>query len=65
MDKKIFSWWSYRNKNWRASNRGRRLDHILISKDLIRFVNSVIIYEDIRSENNPSDHVPISMSLDI
>ena len=65
MDKKIFSWWSYRNKNWRTSNRGRRLDHILISKDLIKFVNSVIIYEDIRSENNPSDHVPISMSLDI
>ena len=34
-DKKIYSWWSYRNKDWKKSNRGRRLDHILISKNTV------------------------------
>src|SRR4029079_16244144 len=28
---KLYSWWSYRNNDWRKSNRGRRLDHILAS----------------------------------
>ena len=28
-DEKLYSWWSYRNNDWRASNRGRRLDDIL------------------------------------
>ena len=27
-EEKLFTWWSYRNRDWRASNRGRRLDHI-------------------------------------
>jgi exodeoxyribonuclease-3 len=25
---KLYSWWSYRAKDWRAATRGRRLDHI-------------------------------------
>ncbi|CAN0587354.1 unnamed protein product, partial [Laminaria digitata] len=25
---KLYSWWSYRAKDWAKSNRGRRLDHI-------------------------------------
>ena len=33
-DEKLYSWWSYRNKDWKKSNRGRRLDHIWVSKDL-------------------------------
>ena len=37
-DDKIFSWWSYRNRDWKKSDRGRRLDHILISEDLLPFV---------------------------
>ena len=31
---KLYSWWSYRNNDWRESNRGRRLDHILASPAL-------------------------------
>src|SRR4029077_12386452 len=27
--RKLYSWWSYRNNDWRKSNRGRRLYHIL------------------------------------
>jgi exodeoxyribonuclease-3 len=31
---KIFTWWSYRNRDWKKSNRGRRLDHIWVSPSL-------------------------------
>jgi len=33
-EEKIYSWWSYRNQDWRASDRGRRLDHVWISPAL-------------------------------
>ena len=33
-ERKLYSWWSYRNADWRASNRGRRLDHILATPAL-------------------------------
>ena len=28
----IFTWWSYRSKDFNKNNRGRRLDHIWITK---------------------------------
>ena len=31
---KLFSWWSYRAADFRASNRGLRLDHIWITPGL-------------------------------
>ncbi|MEO1101573.1 MAG: exodeoxyribonuclease III, partial [Pseudomonadota bacterium] len=27
-DQRLYTWWSYRAKDWAASNKGRRLDHI-------------------------------------
>jgi exodeoxyribonuclease-3 len=33
-DEKLYTWWSYRAADWAASNRGRRLDHILVSEAL-------------------------------
>ena len=64
-DEKLFTWWSYRNKNWELSNRGRRLDHFLISKNLFSLVKSGVIYKDSRSWKKPSDHVPIIVDIDI
>jgi exodeoxyribonuclease-3 len=34
---KVYSWWSYRNRDWRKSNRGRRLDHIWLSPNLKKY----------------------------
>ena len=28
---RLYTWWSYRAKDWRAANKGRRLDHIWCS----------------------------------
>src|SRR3546814_14653335 len=31
----LYTWWSYRAKDWQASNRGRRLDHMWAPPDLM------------------------------
>jgi len=64
-DKKLYSWWSYRNRNWEISNRGRRLDHIWVSKKLFPQVKSGVIYNETRSWERPSDHVPIVIDIHI
>ena len=62
---KLYTWWSYRNRNWEVSNRGRRLDHFWVSKNLFSQVNSGVIYKDTRSWKRPSDHVPIVVDINI
>ena len=47
-DEKLYSWWSYRNKDWKKSNRGRRLDHIWVSKDLDYLLKSFLSCKEIR-----------------
>ncbi len=62
---KLYSWWSYRAKDWQKSNRGRRLDHIWVTPDLKDFIKSADIYAKGRSWAEPSDHCPLSLILDI
>ena len=62
-DQKLYSWWSYRARDWAASDRGRRLDHIWVSHDLADKVAQAEIYRDWRGVDKPSDHVPISLTL--
>jgi exodeoxyribonuclease III len=64
-NKKLYSWWSYRNRNWEKSNRGRRLDHVWVSKNLFSKVKSGVIYKDTRNWERPSDHVPIIIDINI
>jgi exodeoxyribonuclease-3 len=64
-DQKLYSWWSYRNRNWEISNRGRRLDHVWVSKKLFPQVKSGVIHNETRSWERPSDHVPIVIDIDI
>ncbi len=64
-NEKLYSWWSYRNRNWEISNRGRRLDHFWVSKNLFSLVKAGVIYKDTRSWERPSDHVPIIVDIDI
>mgnify|MGYP006111522543 FL=1 len=64
-DEKLYSWWSYRNRNWDISNRGRRLDHVWVSNNLFSKVKTGVIYKDTRDWERPSDHVPIIIDIDI
>lgn len=56
---KIYSWWSYRNRDWRKSNRGRRLDHIWASNNLQNNLKAHKILSCARDWSSPSDHVPV------
>ena len=67
-DEKLYSWWSYRAKDWRASNRGRRLDHVWVTKPLAaRAVAggraAFRVHEDARDWEKPSDHAPVTLDL--
>lgn len=62
---KLYSWWSYRAKDWAASNRGRRLDHIWANAEALPLtdVDSYAIHLAWRGGWKPSDHAPISVSV--
>ena len=64
MDQKIYSWWSYRNQDWRKSDRGRRLDHVWVSPALKGAVRSHEILKSARSWKRPSDHVPVVVEIE-
>ncbi|CAH2601393.1 Exodeoxyribonuclease III [Rhodovastum atsumiense] len=63
-DRKLYTWWSYRNRDWRASDRGRRLDHVWVSRDLTKALRSYTILKDARDWPQASDHVPVCVELD-
>jgi exodeoxyribonuclease-3 len=58
-DQKLFTWWSYRARDWAASNRGRRLDHIWGSEALRGALTSMNVLTEARGWEKPSDHVPV------
>ena len=62
-DEKLFTWWSYRNRDWRLSDRGRRLDHIWVTPDLQGGLTRHAILKDARDWTQPSDHVPVCVEL--
>ncbi len=65
---KLASWWSYRAKDFRMSNRGLRLDHVLVSPGLKdaafrQGCAAARIHDDVRGWERPSDHAPVSADL--
>jgi len=62
---KLFSWWSYRSKDWRINNRGRRLDHVWVTPPLQDHLKSMDIFDDTRDWVKPSDHAPITVDFDL
>ena len=65
---KMFSWWSYRAADFRASNRGLRLDHILVTpglKDAAFRLGCAAarVHDDVRAWQRPSDHAPVTADL--
>lgn len=63
-DQKCYSWWSYRNRDWKKSNRGRRLDHIWVTDPLKSKLKNHEILTHARDWEKPSDHVPVIVQVD-
>ncbi|MCG6111217.1 MAG: exodeoxyribonuclease III [Paracoccus sp.] len=61
----LYSWWSYRAKDWDAADKGRRLDHIWASRDIAGAAHSSRILRPVRGWEQPSDHVPVLASFDL
>ena len=61
---KLYTWWSYRARDWRASDRGRRLDHIWASGALAERARDAIVMKEICGWTRPSDHVPVVVDFD-
>ncbi len=58
-DRKLYSWWSYRARDWRRSDRGRRLDHIWASPGLKGAAINYAVHKNLRGWKRASDHVPV------
>ena len=62
---RLYSWWSYRARDWQAADRGRRLDHIWASPDIADAGHSSRILRAARGWEKPSDHAPVLASFDL
>ena len=62
---KLYSWWSYRAKDWDTADKGRRLDHIWATADIASAAHSSRILRPARGWERPSDHAPTFASFDL
>jgi exodeoxyribonuclease-3 len=60
---KLYSWWSYRAKDWAASDRGRRLDHVW-SRGAPQPASAAVL-KAARGWEKPSDHAPVVVAFDL
>jgi exodeoxyribonuclease-3 len=59
-EQKLYTWWSYRARDWEASDRGRRLDHIWCTPALAGNLRRCTSLRAARGwQPKPSDHVPV------
>jgi exodeoxyribonuclease-3 len=58
-EERLYTWWSYRNRDWAASDRGRRLDHIWVTPPLVGSLARAQVFRDSRGWEQTSDHVPV------
>jgi len=61
----LYSWWSYRAKDWDAADKGRRLDHIWATADIANAGHSSKVLRDVRGWEQPSDHAPVFATFDL
>ena len=60
---KVYTWWSYRNRDWKVANHGRRLDHVWVTRDLRASLRGHTILTEARDWPRGSDHVPVCVEL--
>ncbi len=64
-DEKLYSWWSYRSKDWESADKGRRLDHIWSSPALRGSYKYLHVDRESRGWEKPSDHAAVIMDFEI
>jgi len=61
----LYSWWSYRAKDWDAADKGRRLDHVWVTPDIAAAGHGSRILRAARGWEQPSDHAPVFAEFDL
>ena len=61
---KLYTWWSYRSPDWKAADKGRRLDHMWVSPGMMDRVSEIRIAKEARGWAQPSDHVPVTVTVE-
>jgi exodeoxyribonuclease-3 len=61
----LYSWWSYRARDWDEADKGRRLDHVWATGDIAEAGHSSRILRDVRGWEQPSDHAPVFATFDL
>ena len=64
-DQKLYSWWSYRARDWEAADKGRRLDHIWERGSTAHIPGSSRVLKPWRGKEKPSDHAPVLAEFDL
>ncbi|ADZ68612.1 exodeoxyribonuclease III [Polymorphum gilvum] len=59
MEEKLYTWWSYRARDWAAADKGRRLDHVWVSPPLADRLKAMRVLRAARGWDKPSDHAPV------
>jgi exodeoxyribonuclease-3 len=62
-EQRLYTWWSYRNRDWKASDRGRRLDHVWVTPQLAGRLRAAGVHREARDWENGSDHVPVTVEV--
>ena len=57
-----YTFWDYMGGSWQKNN-GMRIDHFLVSNNLLKSIKNIIIDKKPRSKIKPSDHTPIELEL--
>ena len=62
---KLYSWWSYRARDWDAADKGRRLDHVWATPDIAGAAHGSRVLRAVRGWEQPSDHAPVLADFDL
>ena len=57
-----YTFWDYQQRSF-DKNKGLRIDHFLLSKNISHLIKDVTIDKYLRTLERPSDHVPIRLTL--
>ena len=61
-NKQEFTFWDYTSGSWQKNN-GLRIDHFLVSNNILKNVQNIFINKKPRSKMKPSDHTPIELDI--
>ena len=61
-EKQEYTFWDYMSGSW-AKDQGLRIDHFLVSTNLLKILKKVNINKKPRSKIKPSDHTPIEIEV--